>query len=194
MELKVTKESFVNGNSFYVVKEQDGSTLVFKTENGIGAIDIFNSLAWELYDELHFEDITSYFKTDNLKEALLVLLGTCMYDDADRTLTSVNKYNLQECLNDDMMYLNGIYIVDYPTDGIFEAYLGSNDNCFKLSIHLDNNLKDLTMGLKSFYNIAGKVRVPVKLSSIVTDLVEAGTSLSRAMNSEIVITKMINSI
>lgn len=47
MELKVTKENFIGGNSFFVVKEQIGSTLIFKTETGIGAIDIFSLLAWE---------------------------------------------------------------------------------------------------------------------------------------------------
>lgn len=197
MELKVTKENFIGGNSFFVVKEQNGSTLVFKTETGIGAIDIFNSLAWESDSELYFEDVNSYFKTNDLKEALLVLLGTCMYDDADRTTTDVTTDNLQECLLDDIRYLGGIYMVDHPSDGVFEAYLGNNDACFKFSIHYEINgraIRSSVIKLESLYTIQGKVRVPMRLQFIVTDMVETGISLTRAMNSEVVITKMIDSI
>lgn len=196
MKLKVTKESFNNSNVFYVVKEQDGNTLVFKTENGIGAIDIFNSLAWEFYEDMLFTDIVSYVKTDNLREALLVLLGTCMSDDADRTVTNVTKSNLQECLLDDIRYLGGIYIVDHPSEDLFEAYIGNNDACFKFSLYFyriaDSRISRVK--LKSLYTISGKVRTPMRLPIIVSDMVETGISLSRTVNSEVVISKMIDSI
>lgn len=196
MELKVTKENFIGGNSFFVLKEQIGSTLIFKTKTGLGAIDIFSLLAWES-TEFYFEDAKSYFKTDDLREALLVLMGTCMYDDADRKITSVTKYNIKECLLDDVRYFAGIYIVDHPSNSIFEAYLGNNDSCHKLSIHYEVNgrtRRSLVAKLEPLYIISGKVRTPMKLPIIITDMVETGISITRIMNSEVVISKMIDSI
>lgn len=196
MELKVTKENFIGGNSFFVVKEQGGSTLVFKTETGIGAIDLYNSLAWESDNELYFKDINSYFIANNLREALLVLLGTCMYDEADRSLIKVTNNNLQECLLADVSYFGGIYIVDHPSEDLFEAYIGNNDACFKFSLYFyriaDSRIPRIK--LESLWTTSGQIRTPMRLPLIVSDMVETGISLSRTVNSEVTITKMIDSI
>lgn len=48
--------------------------------------------------------------------------------------------------------------------------------------------------LESLWTTSGQVRTPMRLPLIVSDMVETGISLSRTVNSEVTITKMIDSI
>lgn len=191
MKLNVTKESFVSGIGYFVVKEENGSTLVFQTEKGLGAIDILNSLAWESETEFEFEDITSYFKTDDLREALLVLLGTCMYDDAEVSKTLVSSENLGDCYAEDTNYLPGIYVVNHPSDSKFEAYMENDGACFRFSIDYNHDVvRTLAMDTSSMWN----ENKPMTLHEVVGDLVDSNIGLTRCANSFVVITMMIDSI